>query len=133
MIKNILILSGMFCLTACGSSNSNSGGGSPAANYAACEQLPSGSAVTQNPCPGAVGTWNNYEVVKNSAGNVTSFKLWCGGTDGDHPATQMDYDSYMIPGGNTSGADYVVHSDCASGSSEDVLNKQTFNIWQKVK
>lgn len=127
----------LLSLTACGPSNSGGGNGgtnNPSSDYASCEALPQVSATAQGSfCPGGVGTWNNYEAKIDASGTVTSFKLWCGGTDEDHPSDQSEYDSYMIPMGNTSSADFKAGSDCVSGSSEDASQNRTVNIWQQVK
>ena len=136
MLKKMCALILFFGLTACvPNSDSGNGGttGSPTSNYASCEALPAGSPMAQNPCPGAVGTWNNYEIEKDSSGMVTSYKLWCGGTVEDHPSTQSEYDMYMIPGGNTSNNDFKSGSDCVSGSNQDSSGAKIVNIWQQVK
>lgn len=130
-MKSLVAVFSMFVFVGC--SQGSSGGNGPTSDYASCESLPSGSPVDQNICPGAVGTWNNYEIKENSSGVVTSFKVWCSGTDEDHPENQADYDGYMVPGGSTSNSDFKLGSDCASGSSEDGALNRTVNIWQKVK
>lgn len=103
----------------------------PLPQYSACEQLPSGTPAPQFNCPGADGTWNNYLVRTDGSGNVVTYELWCGGSTEDHPANQGDYD-LLIPPGNTTNSDYVVTSDCASGSSVDTSSgAETINIWQR--
>lgn len=111
-------------------SSESSGGSSQGAAYATCAQVPSSPTPTSHNCPGASGTWNNYEIIKNSSGAVSSVELWCGATDQDYPATQTEYNSTMVSSGYTSNEDYKSDIDCASGSNTSASGT-IINIWQK--
>ena len=125
-----LSLTSLVFLSSCVPASSGGGSG-PTTAYSSCESLPFDTPVEQNPCPGSSGTWNSYLIEKDNTGAIISYELWCGGTEQDHPTTQIDYDN-MSPLGNTSNNDFKMGSDCASGSSRDSSSYTTTNIWQKV-
>ena len=107
----------------CGDSNTGS-----QKDYSACQAVPAGSQ-TASGCPGAVGTWNAYKVVKNSGGTVTSIQVWCGGGDSEHYGSQASYDASVT--GGTSNNDYVESAWCASASKTLSGGGTETSIWQK--
>lgn len=126
----ILSLFGVACDPLGGDSSSSKK--QAAAAYLSCEAVPSGAVTDHFGCPGAAGTWNNYEVKINSNGDVISIDLYCGGGDNEHPTDQAGYDGY-VGVGETSNSDYKSSADCVSGTrTEDSTGDITANIWQKI-
>lgn len=113
-------------LSAC-SPKSLSGKSGP---FSACEQVPDLTPIAIHNCPGANGTWNNYEVKKDSNGTVISVEVWCGGSDQDHPSSQAEYDANIVPASNVSNNDYKSGSNCVSASNA-IVSETILNIWQK--
>ncbi len=109
-------------------SGTGTGGGAGTAAYASCATPPAGS-VDQPGCPTSSGRWNNYEIVYDTSGNVTSNKLYCNGTDQDHPTDQASYDALFA--GSTSASDFKIGRDCASGTHVTPMAEIVQNIWRK--
>lgn len=130
MKKTILGLL-IFTLSSCDSKNNDSMNGF-IIPYSACRQVPNVIPTNSFNCPGAEGTWNNYEVRRNNGGVVTSLLIWCGGSVDDHPMNQSEYDMVFVAGGDISNNDFKLGFDCASGSTTATGNGDTTeNIWQK--
>jgi hypothetical protein len=127
-----IILLALILLSTISCSSRGSGVSSYAIPYSKCLQVESSPTITHN-CPGSPGTWNGYEIKKDSSNTVMSVEESCGESTSDHPMSQSEYDAALVPSGSFSNNDYIQGTDCVSGSNRDGVSAQTINIWQLVQ
>jgi hypothetical protein len=83
-----------------------------------CATVPAGAVITSFGCPGVTGTWTRYTINYSQTSETSSGDAYCGGDGSGVPSDQQNFNAIAIsdPTTQTSNNDYIVKSNCASGT-----------------